>query len=147
MFIQFDRPLGRLRFVVVAQRAEISSSDRRAWMWVVWAAMAGATLSKGLIGIVLPGGALVVYTAITRDFALWRRLSLGSGLALLLALTAPWFVAVASRNTEFLQFFFIHEHLQRFLTTEHNRTGPWYYFIPGFLVGILPWLTVGTACC
>ena len=65
------------------------------WMWLVWAAMAGATLSKGLIGLVLPGGALVAYTAITRDFALWRRLSLGSGFAIYLALTAPWFVAVA----------------------------------------------------
>ncbi len=50
-------------------------------MWVAWAAMAGATLSKGLIGLVLPGGALVVYTVVTRDFALWRRLSIGSGLA------------------------------------------------------------------
>ena len=47
------------------------------WMWVAWAALAGATLSKGLIGVVLPGGALVVYTALTRDFALWRRLHLG----------------------------------------------------------------------
>ena len=54
-------------------------AQRRAWMWVAWAAMAGATLSKGLIGIVLPGGALVAYTAITRDFALWRRLHLGVG--------------------------------------------------------------------
>ena len=45
-------------------------------MWLASAALAGATLSKGLIGIVLPGGALVVYTALTRDFAVWRRLHL-----------------------------------------------------------------------
>ena len=31
-------------------------------MWLASAALAGATLSKGLIGLVLPGGALVVYT-------------------------------------------------------------------------------------
>ena len=53
-------------------------------MWVAAAALAGATLSKGLIGLVLPGGALVVYTAATRDFALWRRLSIGSGLVVYL---------------------------------------------------------------
>jgi 4-amino-4-deoxy-L-arabinose transferase-like glycosyltransferase len=128
--------------LVIAQRAESAAGTRRAWMWVTWAAMAGATLSKGLIGVVLPGGALVVYTALTRDFALWRRLHLVSGLALYVALTAPWFVAVARANDEFLRFFFIHEHFERFLTTEHRRPGPWYYFIPLLLVGVLPWLFV-----
>ncbi len=128
--------------LVVAQRTASTAGERRAWMWVVWAAMAGATLSKGLIGIALPGGALVAYAAITRDYALWRRLSIGSGLAIYAALTAPWFVAVARANDEFLGFFFVHEHLQRFLTTEHMRAGPWYYFIPVFIAGILPWLSV-----
>ena len=33
------------------------------------------------------------------------------------------FVAAARANAEFLQFFFVHEHFQRFLTTEHQRTG------------------------
>ncbi|MEO8303573.1 MAG: glycosyltransferase family 39 protein [Betaproteobacteria bacterium] len=139
--LAFFLALGFSAFVI-AQRAEIAPGRRRRWMWLVWVSLAGATLSKGPIGLVLPGGALVAYTAITRDFALWRRLCLGSGLAIYLALTAPWFVAVARANGEFLQFFFVHEHLQRFLTTEHQRTGPWYYFIPFFTAGILPWLTV-----
>ncbi len=128
--------------LVIAQRPESSTGERRAWMWVAWAALAGATLSKGLIGIVLPGGALVVYTALTRDFALWRRLHLASGLVLFFALTVPWFVAVARANDEFLRFFFVHEHFERFLTTGHDRAGPWYYFVPWFAVGILPWLTL-----
>jgi 4-amino-4-deoxy-L-arabinose transferase-like glycosyltransferase len=139
--LSFFLALGFAGFVI-AQRAEAALVERRTWMWIVWAAMAGATLSKGLIGIALPGGALVAYTAITRDFALLRRLHLASGLALYVALTAPWFIAVARANDEFLQFFFVHEHFQRFLSTEHMRPGPWYYFIPLFAAGILPWLTV-----
>jgi 4-amino-4-deoxy-L-arabinose transferase-like glycosyltransferase len=111
-------------------------------MWVSWAALAGATLSKGLIGVVLPAGALLVYTALTRDFALWRRLHLASGLALYFALTVPWFVAVARANDDFLRFFFIHEHFDRFLTAGHERPGAWHYFLPWLAVGILPWLTV-----
>ncbi len=128
--------------LIIAQRPESSAGERRAWMWVAWAALAGATLSKGLIGVVLPGGALVAYTALTRDFALWRRLHLVSGLTLFFALTVPWFVAVARANDEFLRFFFVHEHFERFLTTGHDRAGPWYYFVPWFAVGLLPWLTV-----
>ncbi len=128
--------------LVIAQRAETQPTARRAWMWVTWAALAGATLSKGLIGIVLPGGALVAYTVLTRDLALWRRLHITSGITLYVALTAPWFVAVARVNDEFLRFFFIHEHFERFLTTGHDRPGPWYYFVPWFAAGILPWLTI-----
>lgn len=128
--------------VVIAQRAGTRPTTRRAWMWLAWAAMAGATLSKGPIGIVLPAGVLVVYTLVNRDFELWRRLHFASGLALFLLLTAPWFIAVARANDEFLSFFFIHEHFERFLTEEHLRTGPWYYFIPIALVGSLPWLVI-----
>ncbi len=116
-------------------------------MWLVWAAMAGATLSKGLIGIALPGGALVAYTAVTRDYALWRRLCLGSGFAIYLVLTAPWFVAVARANEEFLQFFFVHEHLQRFLTTEHRRVQAWWFFIPILFIGFLPWMFLLVPAC
>jgi 4-amino-4-deoxy-L-arabinose transferase-like glycosyltransferase len=127
---------------LVAQRAEAMPAECRRWMLVAWAAMAGAMLSKGLIGLVLPGGALVTYTLLQRDFALWRRLHIGKGLLLFLALTLPWFVLVSRANPEFLQFFFVHEHFQRFLTTEHRRTGAWWYFVPLLLVGSLPWLLV-----
>src|SRR5581483_872056 len=122
---------------VVAQRAESTAVQRRHAMWITWAAMAGATLTKGLIGLVLPGAALVLYMLIARDFALWRRLHLGSGLLIYLLLTAPWFIAVSLANPEFAQFFFVHEHFQRFLTTTHRRTGSIAYFVPLLGVGAL----------
>ena len=97
-------------------------------------------LTKGLIGVVLPGLVLVVYTAVARDFAVWRRLHLVSGALIALVLAAPWFVLVSLRNPEFAHFFFIHEHFQRYLTTVHHRDAPWWYFLPQLLVGFLPWL-------
>ncbi len=132
--------------LLLAQHAG-TARERRGWMWMGWAALALATLSKGLIGIVLPGAALVAYTLATRDWALWRRLHLVSGVAVFVAIAAPWFVAVSRANPEFFDFFFIHEHFTRFLTGEHRREGAWWYFIPIFVVGILPWLAVfiGTA--
>ncbi|HZI83384.1 MAG TPA: phospholipid carrier-dependent glycosyltransferase, partial [Casimicrobiaceae bacterium] len=45
-------------------------------------------------------------------------------------------------NPGFFDFFFIHEHFTRFLTSEHRRTGPWWYFFPILLVGLLPWVVV-----
>jgi 4-amino-4-deoxy-L-arabinose transferase-like glycosyltransferase len=72
----------------------------------------------------------------------WRRLHLASCFVLYLALSAPWFVAVSRANDEFFQFFFVHEHFRRFLHGGDERPGAWYYFVPYFIVGVLPWLAI-----
>ena len=126
--------------LLIAQRDAASAVERRNWMLATWAAMALAVLAKGLVGIVLPGAVLVLYTLVTRDWGIWRRLHSGKGLLLFFALAAPWFVLVALRNPEQAHFFFIHEHFERFLTPGHQRQGAWYYFILLLLPGMLPWL-------
>jgi 4-amino-4-deoxy-L-arabinose transferase-like glycosyltransferase len=125
---------------VLAQRDEARPRETRNWMWTAWALLGCAVLSKGLIGLVLPGAALVLYTLWQRDWKLWKKLHLVSGLLVLLAVTAPWFIAVSLANPEFARFFFIHEHFERFLTKVHGRYQPMWYFIPVLLGGILPWL-------
>jgi 4-amino-4-deoxy-L-arabinose transferase-like glycosyltransferase len=113
---------------------------QRNWMLLCWAILGLAVLSKGLIGLALPFLVLLAYTLIERHWRLWGQLHLGKGLLVLLAVTAPWFVAVSLKNPEFFQFFFIHEHFERFLTKAHGRYAPWHEFFPILLMGILPWL-------
>ena len=125
--------------LLLAQSSQ-NSTDNRRWMWACWAFMALATLSKGVIGLAIPGMVFAVYSITAWDWKIWKRLHIISGTILFLAITAPWFVLVAQRNPEFLEFFFIHEHLQRFTQTAHSRTGPIYYFIPLLLIGFLPWI-------
>jgi 4-amino-4-deoxy-L-arabinose transferase-like glycosyltransferase len=62
------------------------------------------------------------------------------GIAILLAITAPWFIAVSIANPEFPHYFFIHEHFERFLTKTHGRYQPAWYFIPILVLGMIPWL-------
>jgi len=126
-------------FILAQQDASTASNTRR-WMWLGWLMLALSILSKGLIGIALPAATLVGYSLWQRDFSIWRKLHLVSGLLLLLAVTAPWFIAVSLANPEFAHFFFIHEHFERFLTKTHDRYQPMWYFIPILLAGILPWL-------
>ncbi|MBU9372041.1 glycosyltransferase family 39 protein [Burkholderia multivorans] len=128
--------------LLLAQRPGLRPAAVRGWMWVCWAAMAFAVLSKGLVGVILPGAVLVLYTLIARDWALWKRLYLVSGLVLFFAIATPWFVLVQQRNPEFFNFFFIVQQFRRYLTPEQNRPGPFYYFVPVLLVGFLPWLSV-----
>jgi 4-amino-4-deoxy-L-arabinose transferase-like glycosyltransferase len=125
--------------LLLAQNSRNQNSTRH-WMWACWAFMALATLSKGVIGVAIPGMVFVVYSITAWDWKIWKRLYIVSGTLVFLTITAPWFVLVAQRNPEFLEFFFIHEHLQRFTQTAHSRTGPIYYFIPLLLLGFLPWV-------
>lgn len=128
--------------LLIAQRDGAGVRERRNWMLACWSGMALAVLSKGLIGLVLPGAVLVIYSLIANDSGIWKRLHIGKGLLLFFAITTPWFVLVSIRNPEFPQFFFIHEHFQRFTSEVHHRAGPWYYFIPQLMLGIAPWLGI-----
>ena len=124
---------------LLAQQDQAKPGERRQWMYVVWFGMALAVLSKGLIGLVLPVGTLAIYMVWQRDWGLLHRLHLLWGLAILLAVCAPWFLLVSQRNPEFAQFFFVHEHFQRFTSEVHHRPGPWWYFLPVLVAGLLPW--------
>jgi 4-amino-4-deoxy-L-arabinose transferase-like glycosyltransferase len=109
-------------------------------MLLFWAACAAAVLSKGLIGIVLPLGAIGLYVLVKRDWKLFLELKVLRGGGLFLAIAAPWFVAVSLANPEFARFFFIHEHFERFTTQVHQRYGPPWYFLPILAAGMAPWL-------
>jgi len=123
----------------LSRRADIFRRAERGWMILAWAAVACAVLSKGIVGFVLPALALMVYVAIERDWALLRRLHWGAGLCVFGAIVLPWFALVQHRNPEFFHFFFIQEHVERYLLPHHHRPGPWWYFIPVLLIGLLPW--------
>jgi 4-amino-4-deoxy-L-arabinose transferase-like glycosyltransferase len=110
------------------------------WMIAAWACAALAMLSKGLIGIVLPGMVFVAYLLWHRDWRLLTRLRWSWGLPVFFIIAAPWFVLVQRANPEFFDFFFIHEHFRRFSTGEHRRPGPWWYFVPILVFSMLPWM-------
>jgi len=126
--------------LVIAHSSQSSESQTRNWMLVGWAALALATLTKGLVAIVLPAVTVVLYSLWQRDWLMWKKLHIFKGMLLFLAITAPWFVAVSVKNPEFAKFFFIHEHFDRYTSDVHSREGPIYYFIPVLLIGVCPWL-------
>jgi 4-amino-4-deoxy-L-arabinose transferase-like glycosyltransferase len=120
-------------------QVQTDTKIQRNWMLLAWAALGLAVLSKGLMGLVLPGTALFLYAVVQRDFSVFKRMHWMAGLAVFLLVTAPWFYLVMNANPEFFQRFFIYEHYTRFTTRELGRFQPWYYFIPVLLSGMLPW--------
>jgi 4-amino-4-deoxy-L-arabinose transferase-like glycosyltransferase len=126
--------------IALAQLDDAGPRERLLGMHLAWAASALAVLSKGLIGVVLPAGALVLYVLIQRDWRRLARLHFWSGTLLFFAIAAPWFVAVSAANKEFFHFFFIQEHFERFLTKGHGRYQPAWYFLPMLAIGFSPWI-------
>ena len=129
--------------LLLAQDNRDNRLQVRNWMLVGWAALALATLIKGLIGLVLPAIAIVIYTLWQRDWLLWKHLHIIKGLLVYLVITAPWFIAVSRTNPEFAHFFFIHEHFERYTTTQHDREEPIYFHLVMLLVGSIPWIWSG----
>jgi 4-amino-4-deoxy-L-arabinose transferase-like glycosyltransferase len=124
-------------FFLLASRPDETRKGYYYYLFYIFAAL--AVLAKGLIGLVLPGGIIFLYLLICRRWALLREMRLLTGIPLFLLVAAPWFVLVTLRNPEFFQFFFIHEHFQRFLTKVHGRYQPFWFFIPILLLTMLPW--------
>lgn len=128
-----------MSFFLVAQ-FDPSAVHRRAWLNLgMWASLALAILSKGLIGVVLPGLALVVVVLWQRDIRMVWRTSPWMGLMVIAVIAAPWFVMICRVHPEFFDYFFIREHFTRFLTTDDGRSKPWGFFIPVVLLGVFPW--------
>ncbi len=109
------------------------------WTIVAWAAMAGAVLTKGPIGLAIPLMVALPYAAWCKR---WRPVGNTVGLLLFVSLLLPWIVAVSRRVPDFLQYALVDETLLRLTTTEFHRTGPLWYFIPILLAASLPWSAV-----
>jgi 4-amino-4-deoxy-L-arabinose transferase-like glycosyltransferase len=110
--------------------------------WFVPAAVASAlaVLSKGPIGLALPGLVVLAYLLWHRE---WRRvfdLRLIWGILAFLAVAAPWYVLVtAETKGEWASKFFGNENFNRFTTPQEHHRGPIVYYIGALIVLFAPW--------
>jgi 4-amino-4-deoxy-L-arabinose transferase-like glycosyltransferase len=102
-------------------------------------AMACATLVKGPIGLLLPATTIVLHGVATRRLSWLRHPGLAAGAGLYLLLVLPWYVAAEVRNPGYLRYFFLEEHVARFLTTRFEREAPWYFYAGVLAAGVFPW--------
>jgi len=113
---------------------------RALYLYGFYALCAAATLTKGLIGLVIPALVIGAWIVLLWDWRLLLSIRLPTGLLLFFALAVPWHWFAAQANPEFAQFYFIHEHFERYLTTTHGRYQPWWFFAPVLILGMLPWI-------
>ncbi len=112
---------------------------RRFAMWAFFVLSALATLTKGLIGIVIPALVIGTWVLLLGEWNILKTMYLPSGISIFLLIAAPWHILVSRDNPEFLKSYFLHEHFQRYLTKPDGPfQQPWAY-VPVLAVGLFPW--------
>ena len=113
---------------------------RTAWIALAYAAMALGVMSKGLLGLVLPLLAGVLYLALTGPLrAVPRRLGLWPGLLVFVAVVLAWYgPAVARYGVGYLRETIVHQQVERYARSWVHH-GPWYQYLGDFATGFLPW--------
>lgn len=134
-----DMPLGFFITVAMAAFYVAQKEDNAKFYLLFYAACALAVLTKGLIGVVLPGAIIFLYILATRKWKLFYKPLYIPAIILFFVMTVPWFWLVCKANPDFFRLFFIQEHFQRYLTKMHDRYEPFWFFIPIMIAGVLPW--------
>jgi 4-amino-4-deoxy-L-arabinose transferase-like glycosyltransferase len=98
-----------------------------------------AVLSKGLIGVVIPGGILFCWLMFGKRFVHVITLLWLPGMLFFLAITAPWFVMMQYQFPDFYNYFFIYHHFQRFANKGFNNVQPLYFYPVVIVLLTLPW--------
>jgi 4-amino-4-deoxy-L-arabinose transferase-like glycosyltransferase len=131
-------------FIAVAFYSFLTALDlNQPWRWYVgYLALALAVLTKGLLPLVIIGIPAVAFVVLTGDWRRWREFRLPTGLLLFLAIAAPWHILAGIRNDRFFWFYFINEHVLRFLgeryPKDYNKLPPFLYWSL-HLVWLFPW--------
>jgi hypothetical protein len=136
-----DAPVTLFLTCAIASFLAAQKTGNPRFYYFMYVASALAVLTKGLIGIVIPAIVIGGWIVVSNNWKILKSARLFTGTLLFLTITAPWHILMAMKHPEFLDFYFIHEHFERFLTDEHKRTAPWWFFIAITAVGALPyWL-------
>ena len=129
----------------------ISLEQEKTERWTCWALAAVCALNvltKGLIGLVFPAGAIGLYLLLTGNLKHLLKMRLVSSALVFLAIAAPWHILAALRNPAqgnvrgFLWFYFVNEHILRFLNKRVPRdydTVPLLLFWALLVLWLLPW--------
>ena len=110
------------------------------WARAGFVACALGVLSKGLIGLLLPGLVLVLWITWTRQ---WRKvwsLPWVSGVLLFVALALPWFVLAAREHPDMLAYMFGKHQFGRYTATTFNNARPWWFYGVAVTLLMFPWV-------
>ena len=117
------------------------SNGLNKWYLAFYVLLGLAVLTKGPVGIVLPGliiGCFLIYVG--QFWQVVREIKLLWGLIIFTIITVPWYVLVWLENgRDFFDSFFGYHNFQRFTDVVNGHEAPWYFYFLIVLVLFAPW--------
>jgi 4-amino-4-deoxy-L-arabinose transferase-like glycosyltransferase len=122
-----------------AQTEQPKARDR--WYLAFYILAALAVLTKGPIGIVLPGLIILAFLGYLGN---WRQvlgeMRLLRGSLIFLAITVPWYVLVIWANgKDYIESFFGYHNVERFTRVVNNHSAPIWFYVLVVPLSFIPW--------
>ncbi len=115
------------------------TGKRKSWYYMCYISAGLAVLTKGPIGILLPGLIVTLFIAIRRD---WREIPRMKplGFVLFLLIVSAWYFPMyLLHGQDFLETFLGVHNVLRATQSEHPRWDVWYYYGALFFLLFFPW--------
>ena len=114
--------------------------QRTHYFYIAYACAGLAVLTKGPIGLLLPGLVILVFLAAARDLSALRRICIPTGLLVFAAVCAPWYVYMyLAHGADFVNTFLGIHNVLRATVSEHAQWNVWYFYLGIYFFGMFPW--------
>lgn len=112
----------------------------RKWFYLMWLAMALATMTKGPLGIIVPMFSIVLYLLFEKNLAFIKQIQWLKGIIIYLLVASPWFIIETFREGPyFLKMIFGQFLFSIYMSPMQQHPGPFYYYLIVILIGFIPW--------
>jgi 4-amino-4-deoxy-L-arabinose transferase-like glycosyltransferase len=114
--VMTDAALGLSTTICMVAFWQAHTTRSRFWGYAFFVGLAAGLLTKGLVPFVLTLFPIALWTVWKRQWQeVWDRLPWLTGTFLTIVLAVPWYLAAEIRTPGFLNYFFIGEHLGKFM--------------------------------
>ena len=122
-------------------RAESYVYPANGWYWAFYVLLALAVLTKGPVGVLLPGIIIVPFLLYVGKLkAVLQEMGLVLGGLIFLLIAVPWFVLVIVKHgSAYTNTFFGYHNFERFTEVVNGHSAPWYYYFLIVLGLFAPW--------
>ena len=117
------------------------STVKARWYFAFYVLIGLAILTKGPVGIVLPGFIILLFLVYLGSFwQIVREIKLIRGMLVICAVSLPWYVLVTWRNGwNFIDSFFGLHNVERFTEVVNGHSAPWFFYFIVVAVGFAPY--------
>lgn len=116
------------------------TENRSRYFYIAYVFSAVAVLTKGPIGLALPGLIILLFLLSEKNVSYLKKLCIPTGIVLFLLIVSTWYYPMYKiHGSDFIVTFLGVHNVLRASVSEHPEVNVWYYYTIVFLGGFFPW--------